>query len=83
MPRYTHEALITWTGHFPMDMLRYDGCCPATERDSAMMTVFLPETHMSRTARVRKIADNRIDGFTEARWVSFGCKIIVSKPRRL
>jgi hypothetical protein len=35
--RYVRELLVTGTGRFPFDMLRYDACYPKSEEDTRLM----------------------------------------------
>jgi hypothetical protein len=32
-----HKFFVQGQGHFPIDMLRYDACFPASEHDSALI----------------------------------------------
>lgn len=36
-PRYITTIVVEGSGDFPFDMLRYDQCYPASERDSYLM----------------------------------------------
>lgn len=74
--RFTVEG----SGQFAFDMLRYDGCFPATEIETVEM--------MNRRAR-RKVQlithhpEEGRDGLTDARWRSFGWRIVeTEKPIR-
>lgn len=51
------------------DMLRYDCCWPATERDSAMVSVQRPTEHLERTIT---LATYSASAPTCGRWESFG-----------
>lgn len=67
-------AIITGRGKFPIDMLRYDSCYPASEMDSIkIMTSH--EEYCKWSIRVAKRPINRQDDFTIARWESFGCNV--------
>lgn len=59
-------------GDFPMDMLRYDRCCPYQEADSA--------TIGGEGRRQVAVMVPGGGSLTEARWESFGWKV-VSKIR--
>lgn len=69
------KATIVGSGRFPIDMLRYDTCFPFTEVDAHKVA----ETYDSYLRRweivIAKYPSNRADGFTDARWESFGCKV--------
>lgn len=79
-------AKVTGRGEFPIDMLRYDLCSPATEEDSNLIrrtinnhdhnnwAIFIKRPLLERRAKKDVI-------FTVGRWQSFGCKIVeVSSP---
>ena len=71
-------AVVKGHGRFPVDMLRYDSCSPASEHDSyAIVNTF--EKYDDYEITVKKLCprgclpkDNK---FTVARWESFGCKL--------
>lgn len=58
--------LVRGSGDFPVDMLRYDACCPATEADSYML-----ERRDLRAILMRRFSPDGRPG-NEARWKSFG-----------
>lgn len=65
------EFQVTGTGAFPVDMLRYDLCWPATGSDSTdIQSSHLP----SRT--VHRIDLKGLKLPTAARWASFGWKVV-------
>lgn len=72
-------AKITGSGNFPIDMLRYDSCCPATEEDSYAIGNTLNNYEKNWVVFVKKILLERrrknSSVFTEGRWQSFGCQI--------
>jgi len=79
MKRYTHRAIVTVPPHaeFPLDMLRYDQCYPATENDSALI---LRTTDRSRDTNAITVERSSTSSqwsvaFTVARWQSFGVSI--------
>ena len=77
--KYQHFAKITWTGSFPIDMLRHDRCCPYHEGDSSAIESF-PVPTEPRTAVVTAYSEScRRSPFTIDRWKSFCCKIEVSQ----
>jgi len=76
---------VSGTGEFPLDMLRYDVCSPATEQDSYLISrTFNLE---SRCRGVWEIYVKRIllehkkgmNTFTYDRWRSFGCRVEETK----
>jgi len=71
-------AVVTGTGQFPVDMLRYDSCWPASEVDSGIIASTLCSygswrVHVRRRPLEKK--KNPIEYWTKARWESFGVKI--------
>jgi hypothetical protein len=76
MPRrYRHTATVETHGAFPVDMLRYDACHPATETDAYDIARSVRE-HEPVTARVERIDDDRMGRWTDARWRSFAAQIV-------
>lgn len=73
---YRHTAKVFFRSEFPLDMLRYDGCSPATEEDSYRIRESI--THDGRPQKelnpvtVVRIDDQRQARWTEGRWNSFG-----------
>lgn len=62
------QALITWSGQFPLDMLRYDGCYPSRSEDAVAMA-----STIGQERRKAIVESTSSSGFTVARWESFGC----------
>lgn len=72
-------ATVTGRGRFPLDMLRYDSCFPASESDAYKIEATYEE-YSKWSIRIAKPTRNLVvvggkDDFTIARWESFGCKI--------
>lgn len=81
-------AKIMGSGEFPLDMLRYDSCSPATEEDSGIIRSTF-DWHRSNltdgnwVVLVKKVLrekrrkkDKFFDVcFTAGRWNSFGCSV--------
>lgn len=70
------SAVITGSLSFPIDMLRYDGCVPASEQDSQM----IGDTFMSsKSKKLRNwsitVKKTNSNPFSVGRWQSFGCDI--------
>lgn len=66
-------AIIQGKGEFPMDMLRYDSCCPNSERDSMLIADTFGRLRNGRwSICVRSASENK---WTVGRWESFGVKI--------
>lgn len=64
---------------FPVDMLRYDACYPATTEDAVEIgNSILPITRRSNADRVFKVTlvTTAINRPTVGRWESFGWKVI-------
>ncbi len=80
-------AMVSGSGNFPLDMLRYDSCCPATEEDSYLIGNSFNNYDYNWTVCVKKILLEPLSKkdlhtcFTEGRWQSFGCKVeMVESP---
>ena len=71
--RQTFEVAGGRGSQFPLDMLRYDQCYPDTEHDSARIEYTLDASH---PIRLRRTVDNKKRMPTEARWKSFGWKVV-------
>jgi hypothetical protein len=69
----THEFVVSGRGSFPTDMLRYDSCWPATERDSA--TVAATFERIKGVREVREVSMRGLAAPTDGRWESFGWKV--------
>ncbi len=76
--QYHHEAVIEGKGTFPLDMLRYDQCYPATAEDSDTIERLMEPGGASTgvwTVNVR--AYSRVkDHWTPERWRSFGVELV-------
>lgn len=73
-------------GSFPLDMLRYDNCVPATERDSGKIgrMVAGQSSTEDHTVRLRRFSlNNKPDSYARARWESFGCVVDEVTEERL
>lgn len=74
-------AAVVGAGDFPVDMFRYDFCCPATEADS--YCVVEPNRNTEAGAGLRVVVVKRIiapdvvaGGWTPDRWRSFGWELV-------
>jgi hypothetical protein len=65
----TFQVEGTWD--FPLDMLRYDLCWPASQSDAGLIagTTLVGKAERRITLKGLKLP-------TEARWVSFGWKVV-------
>lgn len=79
MAIYIHTAKVKGSGSFPMDMLRYDQCFPATEDDSYEMT----RASSVREITVKAWSDRPFSAFTPARWHSFTWSLEHLETRKL
>lgn len=75
---YRHVVVVTGLGQFPVDMLRYDCCFPATESDSELIegsagTVMLGKRPVliKKTSRFKSVDR----AFSLERWRSFGWEV--------
>ena len=62
--------IVEGTGEFPIDMLRYDACCPDTENDSHAV-----KRDTRRQVRLRRYSINGLPA-TAARWKSLGWSVV-------
>lgn len=70
MRKFQVEFTVVGWGEFPIDMLRYDGCFPLTEKDTAAMAEQgTREVTLNKTLN-RHHATNWSP--TAGRWESFG-----------
>lgn len=68
---YVQIVKVVGKGTFPIDMLRYDSCRPATELDSGKIARMREE----RTITLLRYTDE-MDSPTTERWMSFGWSVI-------
>ena len=78
--KWKHFAKIHGQGPFPIDMLRYDSCIPATEEDARTIenvsNPMINDFEQRWTIQVRKFSDIKGHGYwTPQRWKSFGCTL--------
>jgi hypothetical protein len=65
---------VTGSGQFPLDMLRYDSCYPATQTDVTKITDSIVDYRALGTRTVKVICRASRKGWEPAavRWASFG-----------
>ena len=70
----TYEYSVAGYGAFPLDMLRYDACYPATSEDAVEIggSMYSRASQRLRTVRVRSV----VKPATAERWQSFGWKVV-------
>ena len=74
-PKIVYEYFVTGRGDFPLDMLRFDACWPATGEDAARLDVsFLTMKREPRSIRMRSYRAPTVD-----RWSSFGWSVGTEK----
>lgn len=71
-PGETVVFAVEGRGDFPLDMLRYDRCWPRYEAEIYKFT----RTDFSGRAPVRNINLEGLKRPTEARWESFGWRVV-------
>lgn len=65
---------VVGSSHFPADMLRYDGCYPASSHDAVEMASSWDSRSRPRERRIT--LRTHLEGRpTEGRWESFGWKV--------
>jgi hypothetical protein len=83
MATYSIKFTVKGKGHFPMDMLRYDGCFPRDSRDVERLTYF-EQDDPARTITLITRTTLKVWTPTAARWASFGWQVVeVSTPLKL
>lgn len=71
-----HRFRIRFAGSFPIDMLRYDGCYPETEQDSAVIEQSMkPIGDSAGLVHLVAIKDHRDWKPTADRWISFMARV--------
>lgn len=65
--KWLHHATVRGSGIFPVDMLRYDSCYPASQEDASKL---LDDDY--REIRISRTSELKGSTFTVARWQSFG-----------
>jgi hypothetical protein len=71
-PRKIYNYYVTGKGDFPLDMLRYDACWPATTTDTLKMEF---GTHADGFRRTRSVQVCSYREPTIDRWLSFGWSV--------
>jgi hypothetical protein len=71
-PYYKIRFAVVGKGTFPLDMLRYDKCCPATEPD----TYTIGRISGERKVDLERFSREPRRGPSFARWESFGWKVV-------
>lgn len=77
MPTYTHRFSVSGKYPFPVDMLRYDGAHPASERDSSKVTSAIKadtreDVSLSYMIELVVVNAHKYWRPTTGRWYSFG-----------
>lgn len=73
---YLHTISVEGGGEFPIDMMRYDRCWPATEADSGYSYSPIRGGQAGlRTVRVQAHSGTKVSPFTDLRWASFGWRV--------
>lgn len=68
---------VEGSGQFPVDMLRYDGCYPATEREDVLAIAAHTYGEKRRVVLiVRPLKGDKFVNLTPARWASFGWRFV-------
>lgn len=75
------EAMHHRGPSFPLDMLRYDSCTFATEHDAQLAAQYLePGNTACKAIKLRRFHKNGAPAIPgEARWLSFGWRILSSR----
>ena len=76
-PRERHRYKVSGTGYFPVDMLRYDACVPATGADASAIDLHNIDR---RPVRLYRFSQSRASKPEAARWQSFGWRVVSDEP---
>lgn len=82
MAKYYQTFTVETNFLFPIDMLRYDSCFPATEKDAGEIHKNLTANGSPLKVKVARYIDNKATKPTTARWDSFGCRISKIETRK-
>ncbi len=77
MRRYYQTFEVSGRFRFPLDMLRYDGCFPASEEESRKLADALSPAPKPWRIRLGRYVECRGDMPTIARWKSFLADILL------
>jgi hypothetical protein len=69
---YRFRLIVEGTSHFPIDMLRYDNCVPASEE----ATLKIERGGTGRRIELICYSQRAISPSTPSRWASFGWKVV-------
>jgi hypothetical protein len=73
-PPELHNFTVEGGSHFPYDMLRYNQCWPASQEDAA--TIERASRPRERGPFSVTLSTHSPNAPTEARWESFGWKVV-------
>lgn len=76
--KYIVEFVVSGNRDFPVDMLRYDRCWPATSESATMLG-----RGEIRDVQLKCYAENKVPPITEGRWQSFGWRVISTKMTKI
>lgn len=77
---YYIEFTVEGSGYFPFDMLRYDACHPVHESESRQLGEYDRRRRVLLQHRTSK--DNTSWRPNDARWQSFGWRVVEQHPAR-
>lgn len=71
-------VVVEGRGSFPVDMLRYDACIPATESDANIIasSQYDPDPTTPTRVQLRRFAASKASRPTDGRWSSFGWQVV-------
>ncbi len=79
---YEHEATVEVRGAFPVDMLRYDSCHPASGEDAHAIAQSLAQHPREPYRVVLKALSRSKTHWTPERWRSFGAVVTKTVARK-
>lgn len=71
MKAFRHIFTVQGNTRFPVDMLRYDGCFPATSEDASALNASIDDDPQVRSVTLYKVWERDWQP-TRGRWQSFG-----------
>lgn len=80
---YRHEATVDVKGSFPVDMLRYDRCYPASEEGAYAIAVSLTDVRRDSFCVTLRALSSSKTHWTPVRWRSFGATIVETTVSKL
>lgn len=72
------SVIVSGTGYFPVDMLRYDCCFPASEKDVVAISKSMKTPNRQEVVAIHLFS--AYGKVTPERWASFGWQVKSTMP---